>query len=181
MEVNNEMNQAVNDAQHLQELRQRINKKAEDLIGLGKSRKQHWFWLIAAILLVVVVEVINYYFWTDDFWVFNAWLGGFMITYAIMYIIMLYFLSKMKKASSAPQHYHAAKRLIKTHQLNFFFSLAVAFYFKDLVKNHGADWGAGLFASCFLIVFALIIFSAKPYWNLDKDFYDDVEELGEYK
>ena len=34
MEVNNEMNQAADDAQHLQELRKRINKKAEDLIWL---------------------------------------------------------------------------------------------------------------------------------------------------
>ena len=181
MEVDNGMNQALNDAQYLQELRQRINIKAENLIWLGESSKRHWLWLLATILLVVVVEVINYYFWPDDFWVFNAWLGGFLIAYAIMYIIKRYFLSKMKKANTAPQHYLATKRFIKTYQLEFLFSIAVAFYCKDLVKNHGADWGAGLFASCFIIVLALFISWAKPNLYLDKDFVDDVEELVEYK
>ena len=59
MEVNNEMNQAADDAQHLQELRKRINKKAEDLIWLGESSKQYWLLLVAVIFLVVVVEVIT--------------------------------------------------------------------------------------------------------------------------
>ena len=71
MEVNNEMNQAADDAQHLQELRKRINKKAEDLIWLGESSKQYWLLLVAVIFLVVVVEVITYYVWAGDFWAFN--------------------------------------------------------------------------------------------------------------
>lgn len=181
MEVNNEMNQAADDAQHLQELRKRINKKAEDLIWLGESSKQYWLLLVAVIFLVVVVEVITYYVWAGDFWAFNGWLGGFLIVLAIMNIIKWYFLSKMKKVETAPQHYRATKRFIKTYQLEFLFSIAVAFYCKDLVKNHCADWGAGLFASCFMIILALFISYAKPNWYLDKDFYDDVEELGEYK
>ena len=182
MDVNNGMNQAVDDAQHLQELRQRINKKAEDLIWLGESSKQYWLMLLAVILLVVVVEAITYYVWAGNFWAFNGWLGGFLIAYAIMYIIKWYFFSKMKKAETAPQHYRAAKRFIKTYQLELLFCIAVAFYCKDLVKSHGADWGAGLFAFCFIIVLALLIsWVEKPILYIDKDFYDDVEELDEYK
>ena len=87
----------------------------------------------------------------------------------------------MKKASTTLQHYRATKRFIKTYQLEFLFSIAVAFYCMDLFMNHGADWGAGLLASCFIIVLALFISWTKPNLYLDEDFYNDVEELGEYE
>lgn len=179
MEEKNEMKQAISDVQHLKELRQRINEKAESLIMLRINSRQEWLWLVVAILIVLVAEVINY-FW-DDFWAFNGWFIGFIIGSSVMYILMRYFLSKMKKASNAPQQYRAAKRFIKTSQLSLWISLAVAFLVKDIAKTHGTDIGESLFAICFITVIGIIWISVRHQSFIDRDFYNDVEELGEYK
>lgn len=90
-------------------------------------------------------------------------------------------LAAMKKAANAPQQYRAAKRFIKTEQMALVIILAVAFLAKDIVKTHAADIGAGLFTSCFIIVIGILWTSVRPQSSIDKDFYNDVEELGEYK
>ena len=179
MEKNEEMNQAVSDVQHLLELRQRINDKAEKMIAFGMGSKLGW---LAAFVILFVFEALCYYFgWIDDFWAFNAFVIASAVTAFIIGMIMHHYLAAMKKAGNAPQQYRAAKRFIKTEQMALPIILAIAFLAKDIVKTHGADFGAGVFASCFLIVIGIIWTSVRPQSSIDKDFYNDVEELGEYK
>ena len=179
MEEPNVINQDNSEVQHLQELRQRINEKAEKMIAFGMGSKFGW---VAAFVILFVFEALSYYFgWIDDFWAFNAFIIASAITAFIIGIIMRHYLAAMKKAVNAPQQYRAAKRFIKTKQMAMVIVLAVAFLAKDFVKTHGTDFGASVFASCFIIVIGILWTSVRPQMSIDKDFYNDVEELGEYK
>ena len=179
MEDKNEMNQAISDAQHLQELRQRINEKAEKIINNGMGSKLGW---LIAFVVIIVIEAWSYYFsWLEDYRAVIVWLIASAVTVIIIIMVLRHFLAAMKKAGNAPQQYRAAKRFIKTHQLGMYIVIAVAFLASDIFKTHGADFGAGVFASCLLIVIGIVRFSARPQSSIDKDFYNDVEELGEYR
>lgn len=179
MEEQNVIKQENSDVQYLQELRQRINEKAEKMIAFGMGSKFGW---LAAFGILIVFEALSCYFgWIDDFWAFNAFVIASAVSIFIIYLVLRHYLAAMKKAGNAPQQYRAAKRFIRTEQMALPIILAVAFLAKDIVKTHGADFGAGLFASCFLIVLGIICFWVRPQSSIDKDFYNDVEELGEYK
>lgn len=179
MEEQNVINQENNEIQHLNELRQRINEKAEKMIALRMGSKVGW---VAAFVIILVFEALSYYFgWLDDFWAFNAFVIASAVTALIIGMIQHHNLAAMKKAGNAPQQYHVAKRFIKTEQMALVIILAVAFLAKDIVKTHAADIGAGLFTSCFIIVIGILWTSARPQSSIDKDFYNDVEELGDYK
>ena len=176
-----EKNQAISDEQYLQELRQRINEIAEKMIAFGMGSK---LGCIVAFVILFVFAALSYYFgWIDDFWALNAFafVIASAITAFIIGMIMHHHVAAMKKAGNAPQQYRAAKRLIKTEQMALPIILAVAFLAKDIVKTNGTDFAAGLFASCFIIVIGIIWTSARPQSSIDTDFYNDVEELGEYK
>ena len=185
--------QAMNEDQHLQELRQRINAKAENLgkvlsrRPLQQKGKRKWISIVAIVVILVVflaalvrVQVDRY--GTDDFWKYNMWLGVFIgvfvLVYYIMSMIMRHFLTKMKNATTAPQQYREVKRLITTYQLRSWIPIAAAFVcgvvFK-YVTDYEIDW-----VSIIFVIF-LILGAMMSVWYFDEDFYYDVKELGKYE
>ena len=56
MDENYEMGQPLTDEQHFQELRQRINEKAESLIKYGTTEGRKRRWVIIALLVVLIAS-----------------------------------------------------------------------------------------------------------------------------
>ena len=178
--------QVMNDEQHLQELRQRINAKAENLVKWQRTevRKRRWaviaFWAII-IAIIIAIEVYNYV--KNDFWEFNAWVVTFIfaafIMDRIMYIIMRRNLTRMKNASTAPHYYREVKRLITTHKLRQWIPLAVALSSGYFVKYGFASWSHSLLIGGISMVLGVFWGASMRNWFLDDDFCFDVEEIGE--
>ena len=55
--------QTVNDEQHLQELRERINAKAENLVKWHNTqgRKKHWEFITVWIILIAILIAVEVY------------------------------------------------------------------------------------------------------------------------
>lgn len=176
------------DEQKLQELQQRINAKAEDLVKIkwtnNRQNRRIPRWLAIAILaaFLIVVEGLGYSM--NRFWEFNAYLCIFIITffigYYLMTLIMRHFLTTMKNASTPSQHYRAVKRLITTHKLRNPIPMIPAFLCSVFVwpgpKSGDEHLYYGILIAC---VIGATIGDAMRNWNLDDDFCDDVEELGD--
>ena len=187
------MNQVTNDEQHLQELRQRINAKAENLSKVLSKRpftsegKRKWYQLVAMVVILVVflagivrLQVDRY--GTDDFWKYNVMfgvlIGVFVLVHYIMSMVMRHFLSKMKNATTAPQQYRELKRLITTYQLRSWIPIATALICV-VVFEYATDYRIDWFTIIFVIF--LILGAMMSVWNFDEDFYNDVRELGKYE
>lgn len=178
--------QVMNDEQHLQELRQRINAKAENLVKWQRTdvRKRRWaviaFWAII-IAIIIAIEVYSYV--KNDFWEFNAWVVTFIfaafIMDRIMYIIMRRNFTRMKNASTAPHYYREVKRLITTHKLRQWIPLAVALISGYYVKYGSASWSHSLLIGGSSMVLGVFLGASMRNWYLDDDFCFDVEEIGE--
>ena len=57
------MEDILNREQSLDDLRQRINTKAENMMNQWKtSDKKSWFFLIAIIALLLIFDALNYHF-----------------------------------------------------------------------------------------------------------------------
>ena len=176
-----------NNKQYLLELRQRINAKAEDMVkinysgGRKPSKTTRWIAIAVLVALFVGIEVLFYYS-ENDFWETNAFMCVFVIVsfigHYLMTLIMRHFLTSMKNARTAPQHYRAVKRLILTHKLRYFIPSAMAWGVADLVM-YRSDF-KNLWSSviiCTACIIGVAIGAAMRNWNLDDDFCDDVEEL----
>ena len=94
-------------------------------------------------------------------------------------ILLRYFLNKMKRVGSVSQQYWAAKHYMRTIQWGHFLILLLPLIIVDIIKD--ADFGFLIFISCIFLVFAILLLYLKPNVFVDKDFYNDVEELGEYE
>lgn len=185
------MCQAMNDEQHLQELRQRINAKAENLgkvlsrRPLQQKRKRKWIAIVAMVVILVVflaglVWAQMGRYGTDDFWKFNVSIGIVIgvsvLVYYIMSMIMRHFLTKMKNATTAPQQYRAVKRLITTYKLRSWIPVAAAIICV-VVFEYAIDCRIDWFSIIFVIF--LILGAMMSVWYYDEDFYHDVKELGD--
>lgn len=175
--------QAMNDEQHLQELRLRINAKAENLVKWQRTEvgKRRWAVIIAffAVIIAIIIATEVYSYVKNDFWDFNVHVVIFIVAVfimdRIMYIIMRRYLTRMKNASTAPHYYQGVKRLITTHKLRLWIPLAVASIIDSYVKYGFDFWSFSLI--CWVI--GAIWGSSMHNWFLDDDFCFDVEELGE--
>lgn len=177
--------QAMNDEQHLQELRQRINAKAENLLGIkwlsrGDTKKS-WISLAVLVAVIVVLEIIFY--GKADFWPINAFIGGGAISTIILSIIMRHIHTRMKNANTAPQYYRAVKQFINAHKLRLGMPLAVAIICWYLVKFK-FDFSTESIIILLVLGGAWVIFRnfgwSYSNWNLDDDFCNDIKELGNY-
>lgn len=186
MNEKNETNQAMTNEQYLQELRQRINAKAEKMVKInytgGPKPSKTVRWILIAVLVAIIVGIEVFFYKESDFWETNAWMAVFVMvcfigTY-LMTLIMRHFLTSMKNASTAPQYYQAVKRLILTHQLRYLAPLVMAWGAADLV-THRLDfeqlWPRVI--ECTASVIGVAIGASMRNWNLDEDFRYDVEEL----
>ena len=183
-----EMSQAVSEEQHLLQLRQRINAKAENLDkvltkGMSKetAKKRRWvsvvIWAVAVAILVWG-EIESYR--GNHCGEYNARLAiiaiVFFIVHFIMSMIMRHFLTRMKNAATPSQQYRAVKRLIKTYQLRTWVPIAVALICIGIVWR-GPDFGW----SAYYLVICIMIAEVMRVWYFDEDFYHDVNELGRYE
>lgn len=177
--------QVMNDEQYLQELRQRINAKAENLVKYNNTevRKRRWaviaFWAVI-IAIIIAIEVYSYV--KNDHWEFNVWvvtfIGAAFIMDRIMYFIMRRHLTRMKNTGTPPHYYREVKRLITTHKLRQWIPLAVALICGYLVRYESESWSHSLLI-CSSMVLGVILGASMRNWFLDDDFRFDVEELGE--
>ena len=181
----NKKPQAMNKEQHLQELRQRINAKAENLLGIkwlsrGNTKKS-WISLAILVAIIVVLEIIFY--GKTDFWPMNAFIGGGAIVVIVLSIIMRHIHTRMKNASTVLQHYRALKQLISAHKLRLGAPLAVAIVCWFLAK-YGFDFKTESIIILVLLGGAWVIFRnfgcSYVNWYLDDDFCNDVKELNNY-
>ena len=179
------MEEILNKEQSLDDLRQRINAKAENLLGIkwlarGNTKKS-WISLAVLVAIIVVLEIVFY--GTADFWPGNAFIGGGAIVIILLSIIMRHIHTRMKNASTVLQHYRALKQLINTHKLRLGAPLAVAIICWFLVK-YGFDFKTESIIILLLLGGAWVIFRNLGWsysnWYLDDDFCNDVKELSNY-
>lgn len=177
-----------NNEQYLQELRQRINAKAEEMVkinysgGTKPSKTVRRIAIAVFIAIFVGLEVLIYN--GNNFWEDNALMGIFLIVgfigHYLMTLIMRHFLTSMKNASTAPQHYRAVKLLILTHKLRYLVPFAIGWLVADLVMYRSDSemfWFSVI--ACIACIIGAIIGAAGRNWHLDEDFRYDVEELGD--
>lgn len=166
----------------LNDLRQRVNDKAEKMI-------KSWFLsniydILGSLLIVVLVIVfplLNHFCnWVETDWRLII-LGILVLAVGAVSIMILlrYFLNKMKRADSVSQQYWAAKHYMRTIQWGHFLLLLLPLMFVDIIKD--GDYGFLIFISCIFLIVVILILYSKPHVFIDKDFYNDVEELGEYE
>lgn len=177
--------QVMTDEQHLQELRQRINAKAENMVKwrMTEVRKQRWAVItILAVLIAIIIAIEIYSYLKNEMWEFNGWVVTFiaasLITDRIMSVIMRRYLTRMKNTSTAPLYYREVKRLITTHKLRQWIPFAVALICSFFVKYGAASWSFSL-VICSSLVIGTILGASMRNWFLDGEFCFDVEELGD--
>ena len=177
--------QAMNGEQHLQDLRQRINAKAENLVKLRSTERRTKRWAniaVLAVLLAILVALVVYSYIENNLWKFSTWtcifLGTALIADYVLKMIMRRYLTRMKKTSTAPQYYREVKRLITTHKLRLWIPLAAALACGSFVRNRPEPWLYSLLFDSGLVL-GSILGSKMRNWFLDDDFCYDVEELGD--
>ena len=184
----NEANQAMTNEQYLQELRQRINAKAEEMVKInfkgGQKASKTLRWTVIAVLVALLVGVEVFFYKENNFWEINALMVVFMIVCFIgsylMTLIMRCFLSRMKNASTAPRYYRAVKRLILTHKLRYLIPLAMALVAGDILTSQLSNLAyTSSIPSGIACIIGIMIAAAMRNWYLDEDFRYDVEELGD--
>jgi hypothetical protein len=177
--------QAVNGEQHLQDLRQRINAKAENLVKYRctERRTKRWAGIaIMTVLLAIIVALAVYSYVKNDLGAFSTWvcifIGAALIADYILKMIMRRYLTRMKNPSTAPQYYREVKRLITTHKLRQWIPLAAALICGGFVRYGSGTWIDTCLASGGLVL-GSILGAKMRNWFLDDDFCYDVEELGD--
>ena len=180
MEEVSHMSQAMADVQYLEELRQRINASAEKMLVCGKYSKHNWFFAIIGIALIAVFYVLAFHFGLFGNYVSICAFVGFISFLSLLEMLILqHHFSAMENAGTASQHYRAARRFIKTIQWGGILGIWGVCILSDLIK--GEELGCMIFCSTILIIFLLASLSYNPGMFIDKDFFEDVEELGEYE
>ena len=177
--------QAMNGDQHLQDLRQRINAKAENLVKLRSTERRTKRWaniVVLAVLLAILVALVVYSYIENNLWKFSTWtcifLGTALIADYVLKMIMRRYLTRMKSPSTAPQYYREVKRLITTHKLRLWIPLAAALACGSFVRNRPEPWLYSLLFDSGLVL-GSILGSKMRNWFLDDDFCYDVDELGD--
>ena len=172
------MNEMGNDAQRMQELRQRININAEKLLKnrmmfLTRGKKGHGKLMIALAIVaavIVLLEILN----LNNLWAFNTFLVAFVMSFLvvefIMSKIMQSYLPRVINAGTARQHYRAVRRLISIYKLRYWLPFAAAVICGCFFKQNSLG-------SCAFLIAAVMLSGALGNWSLDEDFCNDVEEL----
>ncbi len=132
----------MNGELHLQELRQRINAKAASLLKMRLKTEKVSRWKRIAVIAVCVI-LFAFLVWCEVdsygsiyFWGLNTFIVVDLIGYFVMYRIMRRFLTRMKNAGTAPQHYRAVKRFLITYKVRNWIPLVIA-----IVCAHSVTYG----------------------------------------
>ena len=136
---------------------------------------------LSVIALVIGFPILNHYFsWVETDW--TSYLFEILIVAILAIIIfwlMKHFLNKIKCADSVALQYRAAKQFIRTVQWGHFLIFLLPLLTIDAIKD--GDMGFSIFFFCVYMIFAILAPLFKPNLFIDKDFYNDVEELDEYE
>ena len=166
----------------LKELRQRVDDKAEKMIKTWfMSNIYDVLGALLTIVLVIAFPVLNHYFsWVETDWTsYSIEILIVAILAIFIYWLMKHFLNKIKCADNVSQQYRAAKQYIRTIQWGHFLLLLLPLATIDAIKD--GDMGFSIFFFCVYMIFAILAPLFKPNLFIDKDFYNDVEELDEYE
>ena len=158
----------------VQQLRADINAKAQKM-----EEDDPYGQYLLFVSLFGVFEALNVFFgWFPH----HLWIW---VTFAIAMIIMIFMtwlrhrsLADMLRADGIEQHRHAAKRFARITQASNIMSFPLAYLFVSTTLS-----GMGtktLMATLLIMAFYLIWLLFKPNSYIDRDFYDNVKELGEY-
>lgn len=188
------INRTLTDRQYLDDLRQRINEKAESLIGLKQVKVNNRDRIIIIVCTVfgLVLEAVSYHRF--------GWDGIRLDVFALVGVILLvtvlltllciriqrHHLTAMKGSRSVLQHYQSARRYKNTLQLTGvilltgFMAMATTFYQAMPPTIDREDVRIVVFVSCLVFAILMVWRLFKPDLLINKDFYNDVEELGEH-
>ena len=180
MEEVSHMSHATADVQYLEELRQRINDRAEKMSLCGKGSRHNWFFAFVGIALIAAFYALVFHFGLFGNHVSICVFVGciFFLILSEMLILRHHF-SAMENAVTASQHYRAARRFIKSLQWGGILGICGLLILSDLIE--GEELGCTIFCSTIVIIFLSADLAINPSMFIDKDFFDDVEELGEYE
>ena len=174
------------DMQYLEDLRRRINAKAESMISFSntKSKKRHWIVIIVGMVFLVVFYAQNSQKYGDDW----NYAGQYVRAGVILFVtLLLYFLciwrlrhhlAAMKSSNSVSLHYQAARRYINISQLVAVIMLTGVVAI--IPSIYGEDPRIVAFASCFVLVVLILWRLFKRDMLINKEFYNDVVELEKY-
>jgi len=166
----------------VKDLRLRVNSRAEKMIMTWfMSSIEGCLASLVVIVLVFVFPVLNHWIkWIETDWTFFT-IGTLIIVLFTFIVVLLlkHFLKKMKNAYSVSQQYQAAKRYIKTIQWGSFLLTLLPLIAIDAIKDE--EIGGVICAFSFFIIVELFALYFKPDMFIDKDFYNDVEELDMYE
>ena len=172
--------------QYLEELRQRINEKAESMISFrNKVKMRDKIIIIVGIVLLVVFYAMNSQQYGGDGNLAGRYVRAGVILLVTVLLglscigIQRYHLTARKRSESVSLHYQAARRFINTSQLNAVILLTGAVAI--IPSIYGEDMRIVVFASCFVFVALILWRLFKRDLLVNKDFYNDVEKLGEYR
>ena len=167
---------------NVKDLRMRVNSRAEKMIKTWfVSSFEGVLASLVVIVLVFVFPVLNHWIkWIETDWTVFAIETLIIVLFTFIVVLLLkHFLKKMKNAYSASQQYQAAKRYIKTIQWGCFLLTLLPLIAIDAIKDD--EIGGAICAFSFFIIVELFALYFKPDVYIDKDFYNDVEELDIYE
>ena len=166
--------QEMNGDLHLQELRQRINAKVASLLKMQLKTEKVSRWKRIAVIAVCVI-LFAFLVWCEVdsygsiyFWGLNTFIVVDLIGYFVMYRIMRHFLTRMKNAGTAPQHYRAAKQLINTHKLQQWLPLIVGYICAQFFTN-GLESLASAIGVGSILTLGPILSAMMQNWNIDDE------------
>lgn len=174
--------QTPTDMQYLEDLRRRINEKAERMVSFTKGKKSDWIKLIVGIVLLVVLYALNSLHYGDDVNLADrfARAGVILLVTLLLAFLCIWiqrnYLAVMKGSTSPLLHYQAARRYINTSQLNAVIMLT-GFVAINL-SVYGENVRTVVFSSCLVFVVLIVWRLFKRDLLVNKDFYNAVEELG---
>ncbi|MBQ6168252.1 MAG: hypothetical protein IJK41_12600 [Muribaculaceae bacterium] len=167
---------------NVKDLRMRVNSRAEKMIKTWfMSSVEGVLASLVVIVLVFVFPVLNHWIkWIETDWTVFAIETLIIVLFTFIVVLLLkHFLKKMKNAYSVSQQCRAAKQFIKTIQWGCFLLILLPLIAIDAMK--GEEMGGVLCALSFFIIVELFALYFKPDVYIDKDFYNDVEELDIYE
>lgn len=163
----------------LEELRHDINTKAKTMYEDGSDATSV---IIFMIILYVVFEGLNLYFgWYSHHLLIGCMFALFAFWTISSILVIGHQFKKMTKAVDVRQHQREAKRFVWCYQLEKVLSFPIAFFVVSMIMGGGSRWFDILMASLLISAFYLVWLLFKHDSYINTDFYNDVQELNEYK
>ena len=162
----------------LEELRHDINTKAETMYKDGSDAPG----AIVFLIVLVVFEGLNLYFgWYSHHLLIGCMIAVFAFGTVFPTLVIGRQLKKITNAVDVRQHKQEANRFVWCYQLEKALSFPIAFFVVSMIIQGGSRWFNILMASLVIAAFYLVWLIFKHDSYINTDFYNDVQELNEYK